>query len=208
MKKKLLLSGAVALMAAVAIIVPNLGGADNQHPKESQYLYASWNYNYASIEELTAASDVIALVRIDGVQKSYEDQGIPFSRYTATILTPVFDAATPHDTTIRPGSSTSRRTLDILMTGMETSQKIIEIIDDPLPRAGEVYLVFCTTNPDGTFQIIGGPQGRLAYIDGTLSSLNIANAQVRANNPYSNIVVDHVDASTLIEDVRSDVSTR
>ena len=38
-------------------------------------------------------------------------------------------------------------------------------------------LVFCKENADGTYRILGGPQGRLVYDDGTLNSISTVLAQ-------------------------------
>lgn len=92
--------------------------------------------------------------------------------------------------------------MSICMTGGETEDNIIEIADDPLLQIGDEILVFCKENPDGTYQIISGPQGRLIYDNGKLNSLNVANTQVKNANSFSNIVVKNAEADTLIAEIK------
>ena len=63
-------------------------------------------------------------------------------------------------------------------------------------------LVFCKENPDGTYRILSGPQGRLIYVNGKLNSLNVADAKVRQANPFSNIEVKNADADSMIEKIK------
>ena len=88
------------------------------------------------------------------------------------------------------------------MTGGETKDKIVELIDDPLLQVDDEILVFCKKNPDGTYQIMSGPQGRLVYENGRLSSLNTTNSRVKEVNTFSNINIQNEDAASLIEEIK------
>ena len=79
---------------------------------------------------------------------------------------------------------------------------IMEVEDDPLIRDGEEFLVFCKQNKDGTFRVVSGPQGRMVYEDGKLSSLNTENSNARKTNVYMNIHINNVDAETLIDEIK------
>ena len=88
------------------------------------------------------------------------------------------------------------------MTGGEVEDYIMEVEDDPLIRDGEEFLVFCKQNKDGTFRVVSGPQGRMVYEDGKLSSLNTENSNARKTNVYMNIHINNVDAETLIDEIK------
>lgn len=182
------------VMCCVAVLVATLGIVfcanfiDSE--KETQYLSASWNYNYRDIEEISQSSDLIALVSVQNVENTEIQQSIPYTTYSVKVETPVYN-------------SEENQEFSIYMTGGETEDKIIEIADDPLLQAGDEILVFCKENPDGTYQIISGPQGRLIYDNGKLNSLNVVNTRVREANSFSNIVVQNVDADALIAEIKS-----
>lgn len=163
--------------------------------KETEYLSASWNYNYRDIEEISQASDLIALVKIEDVENMVVENGVPFTIYSAEVITPIYN-------------TTESGNLLIYMTGGETDEKIIEIIDDPLLQADDEILVFCKLSPDGTYQIISGPQGRLVYHDGKLNSLNAVNTRVAQANTFSNIRVQNADADELIDEIKGYVEAK
>lgn len=182
------------IMCCVAVLVATLGivfcANFIDSKKETQYLSASWNYNYRDIEEISQSSDLIALVSVQNVENTEIQQSIPYTTYSVKVETPVYN-------------SEENQEFSIYMTGGETEDKIIEIADDPLLQAGDEILVFCKENPDGTYQIISGPQGRLIYDNGKLNSLNVVNTRVREANSFSNIVVQNVDADALIAEIKS-----
>lgn len=184
-----------SVWAAVLLLVlaVGTGGAvlwrNTAKEKETEYLSASWSYHYADIEEISQASDLIALVRVTETEDTVVEYGIPYTTFSVEVLTPVYNAE-------EGGSFT------IYMTGGETEDKIMEIADDPLLREGDEVLVFCRQNPDGTYQILSGPQGRLVYSDGKLNSINVVNERAAAANTASNIKVQNADADALIEEIR------
>lgn len=189
MKKTKKILPVVALML-VTVVVVCIFVYNDINKKETQYISASWIYNYRDIKEISQASDVIALVKVDRATDSYDVQNIPFTEYKVDVITPIFN-------------TNEDDTFTIVMTGKETSDKIIEIKDDPLLQSGEEFLVFCKKNTDGTYGIISGPQGRLVYTNGKINSLNVVSANVKTTNPYSNITVVSADADELISQIKS-----
>lgn len=183
---------AIALTLALAIGVGGI--VFNQFiEKKTEYLSASWNYNYKDVEEIALQSDVIALVKVDGVKEILVQNDIPYTLFTVSVVTPVYN-------------TNENDSFTIFMTGGDYNKKRVEIADDPLLEKGEVFLAFFTLNPDGTYQITGGPQGRLVYEDGKLSSLSPSNSKAHKENVFSNIKVENVDADLLIDEIRGYIS--
>lgn len=161
----------------------------NNDQQEVQYLSASWPYNYSNLEEISKASDLIALIKVEGVSKSYETRGIPVTEYKVQVLNPIY--------------GTDETQLTLFMTGREDKDKKIEIKDDPLPYADEEFLVFCKQNADGTITVLSGPQGRLVYTDGKLNSLNAVKENAMEINSRSSIQIVNEDAETIIAQIKS-----
>lgn len=182
----------VVLIAALGIGIYASGKGVG---KETEYLSASWAYNYRDIEEISQVSDLIALVRVAGVKSTVVENGIPFTIFSVDVITPVYNTA-------------ENDSFTIYMTGGETKEKIVEIIDDPLLQTGDEILVFCKLNPDGTYRIISGSQGRLIYANGKLSSLNSVNPRVAEANSFSSIRVDNVDAVVLIDEIKGYIEAK
>ena len=173
----------------LGVVVSTIGTNKENVPKNKEYLSASWVYNYSDLEEMTKDSDMIALVREDKLLETYEEGGLPFSEYQMQVIEPILGVNQNEEITI-------------LMTGGEVEDYIMEVEDDPLIRDGEEFLVFCKQNKDGTFRVVSGPQGRMVYEDGKLSSLNTENSNARKTNVYMNIHINNVDAETLIDEIK------
>ena len=173
----------------LGVVVSTIGTNKENIPKNKEYLSASWVYNYSDLEEMTKDSDMIALVREDKLLETYEEGGLPFSEYQMQVIEPILGVNQNEEITI-------------LMTGGEVEDYIMEVEDDPLIRDGEEFLVFCKQNKDGTFRVVSGPQGRMVYEDGKLSSLNTENSNARKTNVYMNIHINNVDAETLIDEIK------
>lgn len=134
--------------------------------KEQILLSASWNYRYADIKEISEASDIVALVRVEGVNDTYTVSGVPMTEFNVQVITSVEG--------VKEGDK-----LVILQTGAETEKEIIEVSDDPLLKLKEEYLIFARDNKDGTVTILGGPQGRLIHINDTFSSIEYVNTRLK-----------------------------
>lgn len=133
------------------------------------YMDVSWNYSFKDINELTDKSDLIALVKITGVNKEFQQDDIDFTEYNATVEQPI-------------ANSTINQNIILYMTGVNNSTRHFEVKDDPLPNKGDKFLIFAKKNSDGTYSILGGPQGRLSYKDGKINSLNHITDRVGINN--------------------------
>lgn len=188
LKNKKIISSIIILLA---IVLCTGSFVYFSNKKETTYLSASWAYNYSDIEEISQASDLIALVTVKGIEDTTVENNIPYTIFSAEVNTPVYN-------------SNEGEKFSIYMTGGETTDNIAELKDDPLLQKGDEILVFCKKNTDGTYQIISGPQGRLVYTDGKLNSLNVINTRVKQENPYSNIKIQNADA--LISKIKSYVN--
>ena len=158
-----------------------------QNSSNTVLMSASWKYNYSSIEEISADSELIALVKVMPDAEVILRDGLPFTNYNAVIT----------DLIVGINGENIGDEIDIKMTGGELNGTIFEIADDPLLCSGDEILVFCRKNSDDTYTIISGPQGRLEYSNGTLNSLNVSNSRVKEFNPYSSIVVNDADYDLL-----------
>lgn len=150
---------------------------------------ASWGYNYRDIEEIAKASDLIALVHVNGVENTFIENEIPYTTFSVSVITPIYNTNKDDE-------------FIIYMTGGETEKQILEFADDPLLQKNDEILVFCKKNTDGTYRIISGPQGRLIYENGKLNSLNVINEQVRTANSSSNIMVKNANVDDLITEIK------
>lgn len=164
-KKTIVLLSVLALVIIGSAIIFGSGMLNGQ---KKSYMMASWVYGYSGLEELSQASEVIALVRVKSVAKEYVDQGTPFTEYNVEVLTPIFN--------INQGD-----TLIVRMTGGPNQGVVFEVMDDPLLKIGDQLIVFCKENVGVSYlsySFVGGPQGKLTYSNGKLNAL-MFNIQVK-----------------------------
>ena len=128
-----------------------------QEQPQDQWIHVDWSKGYANLRELTLDSELIAFVT---VQESAPTVGqIPSTVFTVKIDTLLWGE--PLDATF-----------DIYMTGGKNADgSLTQVAGDPLMKEGEQYLVFCQENKDGTYTVLGGPQGRFRYREGTLTAI-------------------------------------
>lgn len=189
-RNKIIISIAfVVLIIGYMFCILSYTNNNRENEKKTEYLSVSWNYNYSDIEEMSGDSDLIALATVQGKESVIIEDGIPYTVYSVKVDTPIYN-------------SEKDQIFSVYMTGGETEEKIVEVIDDPLLKPNEKMLVFCKENPDGTYRILSGPQGRLIYANGKLNSLNVADAKVRQANPFSNIEVKNADADSMIAKIK------
>lgn len=178
------------ILSFLLVILCSCGHSGNSS-ETSEYMSASWSRSYASIEELTINSDLIALVKVKQSKETLVQNGIPFTTFLMEVITPVHN--------VEKGDS-----FVVFMTGGAKNGTTVEVVDDPLLKIGEECMVFCKKNPDGTFQILSGPQGRFAHENGKLNSLSVVNERVRENSAISSIItVKDMDVSDMIAQVQS-----
>lgn len=129
------------------------------HPTYEQvFIETSWAHSYENVQELTKHSDVIAVVNVLGVDKTYEISGIPMTDYKVEVIIPVY------------GLEKSEQFL-ISQTGGILEKQIVEVSDDPLMDIGSEYFIFGRYNDVGTITLLGGPQGRFIHNNGKITNL-------------------------------------
>lgn len=191
-KNKTIIFSTIILAAGIIAVIV----ASNIKPqKEIEYMHASWEYNYEDIKEISQASDLIALVKVNNIEECTIDSGIPFTKFSVNITSSIYNPDNINDFIIN-------------MTGGETEDKIIEIEDDPLLETGDEFLAFCKKSEDGIYYILSGSQGRLIYSNGKLNSLNAIDKRIAEANQFSNITVKNADAEKTINEIREYVANK
>lgn len=158
---------------------------------EKPLLLASWDYKYSGVEELSSDCDIIAKVKVT----SQTNGPKMTSRLMSTIFTAkVEDLIYGFD----------EKEIDIFMTGgIDHDQKIIwEISDDPLMNIGDEFIVFADKNEDGTYTILGGPQGRFVIDNDCIYSLTEYNSAESAEG-INVLAVGGENLNDFIEEVKS-----
>ena len=156
-----------------------------------EYITSSWSRSYADVEDLASNCDVIALVKVKKVMETVVQTGIPFTTFQVEVLFPVYN--------MNEGDEFA-----IFMTGGVKDGITVEVEDDPLLQIGEECMVFCKENPDGTYQILSGPQGRYLHQNGKLNSLSVVNDRIREKSIISKIItVKDMDLSDMISQVKN-----
>ena len=127
-----------------------------EQPKD-QWINVDWSKSYATLRELTLDSELIAFAT---VQESTPTEG----RIISTLFTMKID-------TLLWGEPLDA-TFTVYMTGGKNADgSLTQVSGDPLMKEGEQYLLFCRENQDGTYTVLGGPQGRFRYWEGTLTAI-------------------------------------
>lgn len=189
MNKKIIFT-TISMVCILAIyIITSFFLNKNKPEPEVTYVSASWDYNYGDVNEISNASDLIALIRVSKLISVERNAGLPFSTFEAEVIKPVYGC--------EAGDKIS-----IVMTGGKTDKRIVEIIDDPLLVSDQEFLVFTQKNDNGTCTILGGPAGRLEYKNGKLNSLQLVNRRVKDNNKSMNIKIENYDADQLINEIK------
>lgn len=168
---------------------------NSKEESETVYMSASWSYRYADIEELSKSSDLIALIRVNKLV-DFEEGNVPSSTFESKIIEPIHGCE-------------KGDLIHIYMTGAIIDDTKFEIKGYPLLEKGEEFLIFTSKNDDGTYTMLGGPQGRLVYQDGKLNSLhNVGNSnkmstidnlgiyegEIDIKDEDANIIIDKIKA--------------
>ena len=151
---------------AVLVLITTLCIFIKKNEPEKVYMSASWIYGYANVEELTEHSDLIALVKVDKLAQNIEGR-VPASIYNVTVVDGILGCE-------------KDEVISVYMTGGKNGNQTFEIKSDPLMKKRQQFLIFAQKNQDGTYTILGGPQGRLVYSKGMLNSL------IYTDLPYAN----------------------
>ncbi|MCL2254139.1 MAG: hypothetical protein FWC09_06805 [Lachnospiraceae bacterium] len=128
----------------------------------------SWAHSYQSIGELEKSSDFIGLIEIIGVTRTNEiiPNGVTQQNENRNVIPLTIFSARVLD-----GVISDSNTIEIVMTGKAGE---INLDTDPLMSSNEKWFIFARKNYDGSYTILGGPQGRFIYNESndTISSLN------------------------------------
>lgn len=188
MNKKIIYTTITMVCILAIYIITSIFLSKNKSESEVTYLSASWDYNYGDVNEISNASDLIALIQVNKLISEKVDI-IPYSFFEVEVIKPVY------------GCETGEK-ISIFMTGGKIDNRIVEIIDDPLLVSDQEFLVFTQKNDDGTYSILGGPAGRLEHKDGKLNSIQLVNPRVKDNNKSMNIKIENYDADQLISEIK------
>lgn len=173
--KKYVVFGTVilAIIAMICIYIKS-------NETEKVYMSASWIYGYADVEDLTSHSDLIALVKVNKLSQSIEGK-VPASVYDVTVMDGILGCE-------------NDEIVSVYMTGGKKGKQVFEIKSDPLMKKGQEFLIFAQKNQDGTYTVLGGPQGRLVYSKGMLNSLkNTELPYVNARNTLDSTEMSKFD---------------
>jgi hypothetical protein len=163
----------MGVFSLIFVLYFTVGKGVKSIPKTSSlpihYSEADWSYAYKDLNELTDKSDLVALIKVAGVNKEFPIEGIVHTSYNAKVVNGIVNCK-------------DNQNIVFTMTGVNNANKHFEITDDPLPNKNDEFLIFARKNNLGTYTILGGPQGRLAYKDGKVSTLNHVTERVCAFN--------------------------
>jgi len=152
----------ITMVAFLAILCSvSVGGMQNLAIVAS----ASWAESYASIEDLSAEADLIAVGTVKDVVGVTGDV-IGENRWGPIILY-FTDFAFSVEQVLK-GPQDLREVM-IHQTGAADKW---EIRDDPLLKPGDKYVLFLHEYETGKYYILGGPQGRFQIIAGEVFSMN------------------------------------
>lgn len=167
----------------------------NQPSKEKVYMSTSWMTGYAEVESLTKDSDLIGLIRVKGLEESIDGR-IPASVFRVKVLDEILGCQKGDE-------------ILVYMTGGEKDGQIFEIDSDPLMEKGQEFLIFASHNQDGTYTVLGGPQGRMLYENGGLSSLqNTSLPHTRASQEESTSGSEEVEGINFKNEPLDDVKAQ
>lgn len=181
---------AVGIIIVASILVVFIYSFHEKKTYQKEFMTASWEYGYADVQELTENSDLIAVVKVkQTVQEGTIAGGIPCTDYSLKVTESILNCE-DHDEII------------MHMTGGIVDDTIYEIEDDPLPEKNDQFVIFAKKNDDGSYTVLGGPQGRFVVNGSKVSSLNVAYAQVKKVDGEFGIKLDSQDLSRFVEQVK------
>jgi hypothetical protein len=127
---------------------------------------ASWAKTYANPSELAADARLIVVGHVDAITFQGRD---PHDNPQAKIPTPLTQFAVSVD---RRLAGSSPNTITVNQTGGPVGGQIVSVEGDPLMVVGAKYVMYLDANDDGTYAVLGGPQGRLSVMrDGSLRTV-------------------------------------
>lgn len=179
----------IPIIAALVIAITVAFNWESSNETNKTYLNSSWSYSYADVDDLSNNSDIIALIKVGSIADSETVDSIPFTTFNVQVENAIYGCENNEE-------------LKIYMTGFVGDNEIQEVIDDPLLVEGDEFLIFAKRNSDGTCTILSGPQGRLKYQDGEVSSLKYVYKNVKDSNDFFPIDVDKKDINSIIREIK------
>lgn len=187
---KKITSTAIASFMGLSLLMTGCSSKTATDKYEKVIMHASWSYGYGSIEEMTKASDIVAIVKIKGAENVL-DSGIHFTNYTADVKQLI--------------RGNDEKEITIHMTGGvdDVTKSVYELSDDPLMQKDDEFLIFARKNQDGTYTILTGSQGRYVVKDNCVYPLNDSTVLVKSLKQRSKITADGETTEEFIEFVQS-----
>lgn len=169
----------ILLIAFTILIVCSVISILNRNEQKSEkvLINASWSYSYADVGELSVNSDCIAIIEVKDNGTTDINNIVPETLFSVEVKRPIYNCETGDK-------------LSVYMTGGIKDNKIFEIADDPLMKKGDQYLIFAKKNKDGSITALSGPQGRMLYRNGKISSLN--GSTIKLDNVSEEILVNEI----------------
>lgn len=158
------LSLAIVVFAGVKLMSKSNRDSEKKVDLPVTYITVDWAIGYADIDDVTDNSDIIAVVKITGVNKEKNDVS-QMTYYNATIKQSILN-------------SKNETNIVIPFTGVNNNTEHDVVLEDPLPDIGDEYLIFAKQNEKGTYTILSGCQGRYEYKNGIVNSLNYTHSTV------------------------------
>jgi hypothetical protein len=185
MKVAVLIVISVIFIIIITITVIKL---QSKREIEKTYLNISWAYSYADMKDLTNHSDIIALIKVQSIPDSESQDGKPFTIFRVQVEKAIYGCE-------------DNEYLKIYMTGHAGKNKIEEVMDDPLMNKGDEFLIFAKKNSNETCTVLSGPQGRLLYKDGKVSSLNYVYKNVKKIYDFLPIDAKQEDFKNMVDKI-------
>ena len=197
MKKKSVIFICCVFVFSLVIVI-------SQKEKSPEYVFAqaSWPKCYSEIEDLAYDSDIISVVEVKEINRTYYVNGkIPFTEFNVKVTVPIRGVE-------------QDEVFIITQTGINNENFIFQIEDDPLLQIDKSYLIFGYNNEVGTVTILSGPQGRFVYNEGKVTSLllsqefnnNSTKSDFLQKDKYSDrdfVYLDNVSINTVMEKIRN-----
>lgn len=161
MKKAIFLSVMITSILVFLLVLKGIQTKDENLKMEDKnnitsLTFYSWTYGYGSIHEITKASDFIAIIYVKDMNEGDEKDTLSFPVFNAKVIEPIYGCQE-----------------DDMISIVTT----LNMKDDPPLELKKEYLIFTQKNEDGTYSILGGPQGRMQYENGKLTSMLVINKQ-------------------------------
>ena len=152
----------ISLVAFLAILCSvSVGGMRSG----ATLVEVSWAEYYASIEDLSAEADLIAVGTVKGVVEVTGDV-TGEARWGPVIL-----YFTDFAFSVEQVLKGPQNVMEVMIHQTGAAGKY-EVRDDPLLEPGDKYVLFLHEYETGKYYILGGPQGRFQIIEGEVFSMN------------------------------------